>query len=175
MVLLRLGKYFDNKDAMQRKIKTAMAYPIFVLGFVTLMIVVIMTFIIPRFQVIFTQVKGELPAFTRGFMKFYELSRDNVIFLIVGVVAMTVGIIFYNRTPKGHEKLSRGLLKTPLLGKVISQGFISMFCRTMATLLSAGVSVIDALNIMVGMSNNDVIKAAIETLRGYIVEGSNII
>ena len=162
MVLQRLGQYFDNKDAMTRKIKTAMAYPIFVLGFVTLMIVVIMTFIIPRFQVIFTQVKGDLPAFTKGFMKFYEISRDNVIFLILGVAAAVIGVTFYNRTPAGHERISRMLLKIPLLGKVISQGFISMFCRTMATLLSAGVSVIDALNIMVGMSNNEVIKAAIK-------------
>ncbi len=174
IVLMRLGKYFDSRDKLVRKIKGAMAYPIFVFFFVILMVVVIMTFIIPRFRVIFDQLKGELPAFTRGFMSVYDIIMNHAVFVVGVVLIVVITSVFYYKTKKGHARLSRLVLSVPLIGKILTQGFVSMFCRTKSTLLSAGVSVMDALNIVSGMTDNDVIKAAVLNTRGYIVEGSNI-
>ncbi|MHC4498974.1 MAG: type II secretion system F family protein, partial [Planctomycetota bacterium] len=76
--LHRVAEYFDNRDKLAKKIKGAMAYPIFVFTFIVLIVVFIMAFIIPRFSLIFSQFGGELPAFTQGFMWVYDTLRHNV-------------------------------------------------------------------------------------------------
>ena len=174
MVLQRLAQYFDNRDALVRKIKGAMAYPVFVLIFVILMVVVIMTFIIPRFTVIFDQLHGKLPFFTQAFMTVYHGVMGSAIYILLGLGLATAGFVCYFKTARGHERICQYLLKLPFIGKILSQGFISIFCRTMSTLLSAGVSVIDALGILSGMTSNDIIKRAVQSTKGYIIEGSNI-
>ncbi|MHC4912572.1 MAG: type II secretion system F family protein, partial [Planctomycetota bacterium] len=74
-VLRQLAEYFDNRDKLAKKVKGAMAYPVFVIGFIILIVIFIMTFIVPRFEMIFEQFSGELPAFTRGFMGFYDVLK----------------------------------------------------------------------------------------------------
>ena len=82
--------------------------------------------------------------------------------------------ISYCKTKKGHEQFSRFMLKIPVIGKIITQAFVSTFCRTLSTLLSSGVPILEALNILSGMSKNDVIRAAVLRTREHIVEGSSI-
>lgn len=170
----KLAQYFDNRDKLAKKVKGAMAYPVFVLSFIIIIIVFIMAFIVPRFRKIFDQIGGELPAFTRGFMGFYDILAHNILYIIGAIIIFIVSISTLNKTPGGHRMLSKLVLKLPLFGKVLSQAFIVTFCRTTATLLTAGVSVLEAFNILTGMTNNDVIKAAIVHARDYIVGGANI-
>ncbi len=174
-VLRQLAEYFDNRDKLAKKVKGAMAYPVFVIGFIILIVVFIMTFIVPRFQMIFKQFGGELPAFTRGFMGFYDLLKNQGIYIIGLIVLIVVGaVLIYRKSEKGHYAFSRIALLIPFLGKVLSHAFIVMFCRTMATLLGAGVSVLEVLDILATMTNNDIIKAAIMRTREAVVGGSNI-
>ena len=173
--LRRLAVYFDNRDKLGKKVKGAMAYPVFVLGFIILIVIFIMAFIIPRFRVIFDQIKGGLPAFTRAFMGFYDMVRYNLVY-IIGTIAVLVisAVLAHTRTKKGHYIFSKIALKLPLLGKISSQAFVATFCRTMSTLIAAGVSVLEVFDILSVMTNNDIIKAAITRTREQIVEGSNI-
>jgi len=173
-VLHRLAEHFDNRDKLARKVKGAMAYPIFVLGFIVLIAVFIMAFIIPRFRVIFDQIGGNLPAFTRGFMGFYDILYHNLHYIIASVVFLTAFAVVAYKTPNGHYLFSRIILATPLFGKVIRQAFIATFCRTMSTLVAAGVSVLDVFDILSGMTDNDIIKSAVTQTRERIVGGSNI-
>ena len=173
-VLQRLAVYFESRDTLKRKIRGAMAYPVFVFGFVSFMVVVLMTFIIPRFRVIFDQLKGELPVFTKAFMGVYDVIIGKAWLVVLLILLATVLLVAYHRTEKGHARLSRLVLSIPFVGGILRHGFICVFCRTMSTLLMAGVPIIDALNILSGMSNNHVIKSAIVNTRAYIVEGSNI-
>ena len=172
--LRRLAVYFDNRDKLAKKIKGAVAYPIFILVFIVLIVIFIMTFIVPRFRTIFKQIGGELPAFTRGFMAFYDIMANNLIFFIGGIVFLIVFTVLVAKTKGGHYIFSKLVLRLPLFGKIISQGFVTTFCRTMATLLSAGVSVLEVLDVLSGMTNNDIIKAAVVQSRAHIVAGSNI-
>ncbi len=172
--LHKLAEYFDNRDKLAKKVKGAMAYPAFVLIFIILIVVFIMTFIIPRFSIIFDTFGGDLPAFTKAFMGFYDMLHHNIIYIIGFVLALVVSTVFISKTEKGHYLFCRIALATPLLGKVFSQAFIIMFCRTMATLLAAGVSVLEVLDILSTMTRNDIIKAAVVQTRERIVEGSNI-
>ncbi|MCF7956263.1 MAG: type II secretion system F family protein [Phycisphaerae bacterium] len=169
-----LAEFFDSKDKLARKIKSAMAYPAFVIGFIIILMVFIMTFIIPRFQTLFADIGGELPAITRWFMAFYGFVSGNIVYILILMIGAIVGCVFYCNSKLGRGVYSRFVLKVPLIGKIISQGFIVMFCRTFSTLLSAGVSVLDALELLSTMSNNTVISSAITMARSQIVEGSGI-
>jgi len=170
----KLADYFDSRDKLARKVKGAMAYPIFVFTFIVLIVVFIMAFIIPRFRTIFDQLGGELPALTRGFMRFYDILRYNLHFIIGFVLLLIVFGVLVSKTKKGHYLFSRIALVAPLFGKVVNQAFVATFCRTMSTLLAAGVSVLDALDILTGMTGNDIIKSAVVETRKNIVDGSNI-
>jgi type IV pilus assembly protein PilC len=170
----RLAEYYDNRDTLARKVKGAMAYPAFVVGFIIFLVIFIMTFIIPRFKTLFEQIGGDLPVLTKIFIAGYDFVVGNLFymagFFVVGLVSLTL----YFRTPVGWSHLSRFLLKAPLVGKLLAQAFVAMFCRTFATLLSAGVSVLDALEILATMSSNTVIQLALRRTRERIVEGSSI-
>jgi len=173
--LRRLAEYFDNRDKLVKKIQGAMAYPAFVFMFIVLIVIFIMAFIIPRFRVIFNQIGGELPAFTRAFMGFYDMVRYNLVYIIGSLLLVIIFTVFtYTKSKKGHYLFSRIFLALPLLGKIFKQAFIVMFCRTMSTLLASGVSVLEVFNILSGMTNNDIIKSAVVQTQEQIVEGSNI-
>lgn len=170
----KLAKYFDSRDKLARKIKGAMAYPIFVMAFIVIIVIFIMAFIVPRFVTIFDTLGGELPAFTRAFMGFYDILRYNLIYIIGSVSALVTFCVVFNKTKKGHYFFSKTVLRLPLFGSVLSQAFVAIFCKTMSTLLSAGVSVLEVFDVLSGMTSNDVIKSAIVQARENIVEGSNI-
>jgi len=174
IVLRRLAEYFDNRDKLAKKVKGAMAYPLFVLTFIVLIVVAIMTFIIPRFRKIFDQIGGELPAFTQAFMGFYDMLRYNILYIIVSLPLLIIFGVLTSKTKKGHYVFCRIALAIPLLGKVLKGAFIAIFCRTMSTLMAAGVPVLEVFNILSTMTNNDIIKSAIIQSRERLVGGSNI-
>ena len=172
--LSKLAQYFDSRDRLAKKIKGATAYPIFVMCFITLIIIFIMAFIVPRFKSIFDTLGGELPAFTRAFMGFYDILRYNILYIIGSIFALIISCILLSKTKKGHYFFSKAILRIPLLGKVFAQAFIATFCNTMSTLMCAGVSVIEVFDVLTGMTANDIIKSAIVGARENIIEGSNI-
>ncbi len=172
--LYRLASYFDNRDKLKKKVQGAMAYPAFVFIFIILIVLFIMTFIIPRFRVIFDQFGGKLPAFTLGFMGVYDALRLNVVYIIGALLLLIIsGVLFY-KTPKGHYLFCRFALSVPLLGKIFSQAFVAIFCRTMSALLAAGVSVIEVFDILSTMTGNDIIKTAVKQARENVIEGANV-
>jgi len=173
--LRRLADYFENRDQLARKVKGAIAYPVFVLVFIVLIVVFIMAFIIPRFRAIFDQIGGKLPAFTQAFMNFYDNISNNLIAIIGIITFVSIFLVTVTtKTKKGHYWFSRIMLSAPLFGRVFREAFVSIFCRTMSTLLAAGVSVLEVLDILSTMTGNDIIKDAITSTRTNIVQGSNI-
>jgi type IV pilus assembly protein PilC len=170
----KLAGYFDSRDKLARKVKGAMVYPVFVLVFIIIIVIFIMAFIVPRFKKIFEQIGGKLPAFTQGFMDFYDLLRTNLHYIIGFVVLVSVLASVFSKTKKGHHMFSKLALAAPLFGKIISQAFVATFCKTTSTLLASGVSVLDAFSILTGMTDNDIIKAAVVRTRESIVGGSSV-
>lgn len=172
--LQRLGDHFAEKDKLARKVKGAMSYPIFVVVFIFLILVAVMTFIIPRFRTIFDQIDGELPIFTKIFITVYDNIMANSIYGIVIVVSIIVFCGVWNKTDKGRRQFSQLILSIPMIGKIIRQSFYVVFCRTLSTLLVNGVSVLDAFHILSGMTKNTVIQDAVSGTRENIIEGSSI-
>ena len=172
--LQRLADYYANRDKLIRKIRGALIYPIFVVVFIILIVIALMTFIIPRFTTMFDQFQGELPAFTRGFMFVYDSIMYNAHYIIGTVILASFAIYGYSRTTKGHERLCRFALSAPLFGKIKLQGFVAMFCKTLSTLIASGVPILEAFEILAGMTNNDVLKTGILDTRERMVEGTNV-
>ena len=170
----KLAEYFESRDKLAKKVKGAMAYPIFVLSFIIIIVIFIMAFIVPRFRKIFDQIGGTMPAFTRGFMGFYDILHYNLHYIIGLIIVLIVLTTYVSRTKKGHYYFSKLSLTMPLFGNILSQAFVATFCRTTSTLLSSGVSVLEAFTILTGMTDNDIIKSAITKTRENIVGGSNI-
>jgi len=173
-VLRRLGDYYTRRDKFAKKIQTALAYPIFVVSFVFVILIIMMVLIIPRFRLIFSQMGNKLPAFTQTFMNFYDIVASNSLVIIVLLVSFVVLFLVYNKTHEGHMKLCKLALRFPLFGRIASQAFIATFCRTMATLLSAGVSIIESFDILSEMTNNAVIKDAVLHSKENLIEGSGV-
>lgn len=172
----RVAEYFTARDRLARRVKKAVAYPAFVVGFVLFVVVIIMTLIIPRFRVMFEQFgAGELPAFTRGFMGVYDILMSNGLYIVGSVGLVTVGtVLAYKCFSSVHYLLSAFVLRLPLFGKLIKQAFVATLCRTMANLLRGGVSVLEVLDILHGMTTNDVMKSAVSQTKTDIVGGSSI-
>ena len=172
--LHRLAEYFDNRDKLAKKVKGAMAYPIFVFSFIIVIVIFIMAFVVPRFRDIFDQIGGEMPAFTEAFMNVYDMFRNYALHIGGSLALIIIFTVLISKTKKGHYLFSRMALTLPLMGKILSQAFVATFCKTMATLLAAGVSVLEVFDILSTMSSNDVIKSAVTRTREQIVGGSNL-
>lgn len=174
LALRNLAEHFDNRDRIAKKIRGAISYPIFVVCLITLIIIGVMTLIVPRFRAIFNQLGGQLPAFTRAFMGFYDaLCSHLVYFGLAGALVVGGGVVL-SRTQGGHQLLSRLVLRLPLFGRLFTESFVALFCRTVATLLEAGVPILDTLEILRGMTTNDVIGAAIGRVKQHVTGGSNV-
>lgn len=172
--LRSMAEHFDNRDKLAKKVKGAMAYPAFVLVFIVIIVVFLMAFIIPRFTSMFEQMGSELPGFTKGFMAVYEAICSNLHYILGSIVVLIISCVATSRTKRGHYMFSKFALKMPLFGKVFSQAFVAIFCKTMSTLLSSGVSVLEIFDILYTMTGNDVIKEAIAKTREQVVEGTGL-
>ncbi len=173
-ILGRLADYFDRKDELQRKVKKAMAYPAFVVGFVILVLVAMMTLIIPRFMSIFDDFGAKLPAFTKGFMDVYKFTIHNVHWMAGGVTVFILLVMAYNSTASGHRQLSKLWLKLPMFGNIFRYAFVATYGRTMGTLLASGVPVLNALAIIQDMTKNDVIRDVLVRAKEQVSEGVGI-
>ena len=172
--LERLAEHYENRDKLIRKVRGAMAYPAFVVGFIVLIVIVLMTLIIPRFSAMFEEFNGDLPAFTRGFMAVYDSIKNNILYILIVSAGIFMGLVTYGKTKKGHEKFCQLALSTPVFGKIILMAFVAMFCKTLGTLIGAGVSLLDAFQILAGMTNNDLLRNGVLETREKMVEGKNI-
>jgi general secretion pathway protein F len=107
-------------------------------------------------------------------MGVYDMIRYNLVYIIGSLLSMVIFGVLVSKTKKGHYLFCKIVLALPLLGKILREAFVAMFCQTMATLLNAGVSVLEILDILLAMTKNDIIKDSIIRAREQIVEGSDL-
>jgi type IV pilus assembly protein PilC len=172
----RAAEYFTSRDRLARKVKKALAYPLFVVCFVIFVVVIIMTLIIPRFREMFDQFgAGKLPGFTQAFMAVNDVLVNNAVYVVGGVVlGLILAVWAYRHIQSVHYLCSRIALAVPLFGTLLKQAFIAGFCRTMANLLRGGVAVLDVFDIVEEMTSNEVIRDVLKQTRASIVGGSAI-
>ena len=172
--LKRLSEYLEKVEKLRGKIKSAMFYPIFVLIVASIIITGILVFIIPTFQQLYADLGGELPALTQLVINVSNFLRDYIGWFILFLVIVTVGLIQARRIPKFKYLIDYALLKMPILGELILKGSIANFARTLSSMISSGINILDALQISAETSNNEVIKEAILDVKSQVEKGVNL-
>lgn len=173
-ILDRLATYLEKMSNLQKKIKSAMTYPIVVFAIALIITTLMMTFIIPQFAQIFKSLDAKLPAPTQILIDVSYFVRAN--FLLVAIVF--AGIIFaikaMVRTPQGRLAWDRLMLRLPIFGVLLLKSSISKFARTLSTLSKSGVPILNALEIVGSTAGNKVIELAVLDARNSIREGEGI-
>lgn len=107
-------------------------------------------------------------------MAVYHGIASNALYIVAGLAAVVILTILYGKTKSGHRRLGRIMLAIPLFGKIKLQAFVAVFCKTLATLIASGVSVLDAFDILLNMTTNEVLRDGIQKTRERLTEGSSI-
>ncbi len=173
-ILNRLAGYLEKTEALVRKIKGALVYPIVIVVVSVIAMAVLLIFVIPVFAQMFQSFGGDLPLPTKVVMGLSDFLRANIFIILIVVTALIVAFNFYKKTPQGKVVVDRISLKIPVFGDLIQKQTIARFTRTLATLLSSGVNIISALETTAKTSGNAVVEMAIMKARSAIQEGEQI-
>jgi type IV pilus assembly protein PilC len=173
-ILLRLAQFLEKNDAIVRKVKGAMIYPGVILTVAVIAVAVLLIFVIPTFQNMFASVNLELPLPTRIVIGASNLLKHYWWLIIGGIGLGVFALSRYYRTAPGRLQIDALLLKMPVLGDVLRKAAVSRFTRTLGTLISSGVSILDGLEITARTAGNMVIHNAVMESRASIAGGETI-
>jgi type IV pilus assembly protein PilC len=173
-ILNRLSEYMEKAQKLRKQVKSAMTYPIIVLCVAVIVVGVILVFVIPVFQEMFADFGGALPVPTQIVVNLSMFVKSNILYVII---ALVVFVFFFKRfyaTDKGRAFVDDFMLKVPLFGSLLRKVAVAKFTRTLGTMVSSGVPILDALNITAKTSGNKTIEAAIFKTRSAISEGQTM-
>ncbi len=173
-ILMRLATFMEKNDALVRKVKGAMIYPGVIMSVAAIAIIVLLIFVIPVFQSMFASVGLSLPLPTRVVIGLSNLLQGYWWAFGLGGFAAQWGVRKYYATSNGQLIIDRLMLQAPVLGDVLRKSAVSRFTRTLGTLISSGVSILDGLEITSKTAGNRVISDAIMASRSSIAGGDTI-
>lgn len=182
-VLNRLAEFSEKAQRLKRKVKSAMTYPIVVLSIALLVVVFLLTFVIPRFKAMFTEQGRELPMITQTLIDIADALiafvsfRNPVVTIVVlfVIVAVVLAIRFIAKTPAGVYALDNFKVRAPIFGTLVRKVIIARFTRTLGTLISSGVPILQALDIVRDAVGNAVVAKAISKVHSSIKEGESVV
>lgn len=173
-VLLRLARYLEKANALRRKIRGAMIYPALISLVALGGTIFMLTTIVPTFAKLFEEFGATLPLPTRVVLAISAMLQSNFLLIIGFIIALVVGLRFARRSKTGRFRTDKLLLKLPVFGNLLRKTAISRFSRTLSTLLSSGVAILDSLTITAKTAGNLVVQEAVIKARSRIAEGQNI-
>lgn len=174
-ILNRLAAYIEKAMKLKKKVKGAMVYPAVVISVAVLVIAVIMIFVVPTFSKMFTSMGGILPLPTRMVIMLSDFIAGIGGLIVLGViVGIVVSIAQIRKTEKGKRTTDAILLKLPIIGIILKKVAVAKFTRTLGTLISSGVPILDGLEITAKTSGNKVLEYAIMDVRKAVTEGKTL-
>jgi type IV pilus assembly protein PilC len=177
LVLNRLAEFQEKAAKIKNKVVAAMVYPVIVMTMAIAIMGFLLVFIVPKFEAIFHDMLGNrpLPAITTFVITVSRLVQDHWLVIIGGLIALPAGYKFVNRTTPGKSVIDRFKLNLPLFGDLNRKTAISRFSRTLGTLVTSGVPILQALNITRDTAGNMVIARAISQVHDSVKEGESIV
>jgi len=177
IVLTRLAEFQEKSQKIKGKVMTAMIYPVVVLVIAALILTFLLIFIVPKFQKIFEDaLPGRpLPSVTLFVIGCSNLLMQQWYFVIAGIAAIVIGYKVVSSVPAGIAFLDQVALKIPIFGDLTSKTAISRFARTLGTLISSGVPILQALNITRDTAGNSVVANAINKIHDSVKEGESVV
>lgn len=176
VVLQRTAEFLEKAERIKRKVKSAMVYPVVVLVAAVGILIFMLTRVIPKFAEIFQELlEGkQLPALTQFVINLSNTIRQRGLFVLGGIFVIVVVLKMAGRSPRGRFVLDKIKLKSPLFGPLLVKTAVARFARTLGTLMSSGVPVLQALNIVRDTAGNEVIARAIQEVHDSVKEGDTM-
>lgn len=173
-ILQRLANYIEKSVKLKAQVRSALMYPAAVITIAVIVVYIILWKVIPVFATLFESLGGRLPFLTQLIVSISRFIGRFwwLIFLLVG--ASIFAIVQYRRTENGRYQTDRLLLKTPVIGMLLRKIAVARFCRTLATLLSSGVAILESLEITARTAGNAVIQEAVLKVRKEVEEGKTL-
>jgi type IV pilus assembly protein PilC len=173
-ILKRLAVYIEKAVKLKQQVQSAMIYPVAVIVIAAIVVAVILWKVIPTFAALFAGLGAELPLPTRIVIALSNNLIRFAPFLLIGLAAAAYGFRQYYATEKGRRVVDGTLLKVPILGPILRKIAVARFCRTLSTLMTSGVPILDGLDITAKTSGNAVVEDAIMETRKSIERGETI-
>ncbi len=175
-IMNRLANQLEKADKLRRKIRSAFSYPVIVFVIAILVVLLLLYKVIPTFEAMFADMGGgELPAPTQIVIDISEFVQSQFLFIVGGLMAVTGLIIFILRYEPTRAVFDKMLLKAPLFGPLVRKSAVARFTRTLGTMVSSGVPIVDSLEIVANTSGNMTVRDAIMHVRERISEGQNMV
>ena len=170
LVLRDLARYLEWRDQLRHQIRSALAYPCVVLGGILALCILLVTYVLPSFLTIFSELGVELPPFARGMLALSQGLREHAFAVALGALACAGGIWRALRTARGRDAWHGALLRIPLVGRLVTMLEMARFSHNLGVLYAAGIPIVDALHMIRDIVQNvrmrQVVTNALDSLRG---------
>ena len=173
-VLKRLGDFLETSQDLKDYVKSALVYPVFLVCVGGLSIIILMTYVIPKFSIIFSDLGGSMPLSTQLLLSTSDLLRSYWWVLLLIVVGGYIGFRKYQKTPRGRKKVDARKLMLPVLGSFIQKLEVARFTRTLGTLIRSGVPILQALDLVTAIIGNKIISDSLAMVRDRVKEGDRL-
>jgi type IV pilus assembly protein PilC len=173
-VLDQLGDYLDRELETSQKVKSALAYPLIVVGLAITVSVVLVVYVLPKFKTFFASLHAKLPLPTRMLLSFANWISAWGLYVGALVAALAVASVFLVRTPKGKEIKDKAVLKIPVIGGLIHTAIIERFCRLLSSMTIAGVALPEAVAVTTAATNNTVFRRGLTEARAAMMRGEGL-
>ena len=173
-ILNRLAQYMEKAMALKGKVKSAMIYPSTIVSVALVVVIFLLVFVIPTFKSMFEGFGAALPLPTEIVLAMIRIVRGYFLYGVGVIVALIVSLRMWYKTPAGKLAIDSFMLKTPVFGVLIRKVAVAKFTRTLGTLISSGVAILDGLDITARTAGNKVVELAVQRTRASIAEGKTI-
>ena len=173
-ILNRLAVFMEKAMKLKSKVKGAMVYPASILGIAVIVLAILLTYVIPTFKKMFEGFGGTLPAPTQFVITLSEWTQANILYLFFGTVGTIFALYRIYKTEKGRRAIDGFMLKIPVVGDLIRKVSVARFTRTLGTMISSGVPILEALDVVASTAGNKVVEDSILKTKAHISEGKTI-
>jgi type IV pilus assembly protein PilC len=173
-ILNRLAQYMEKAMSLKKKVKSAMIYPSTIVSVAVVVVIFLLVFVIPTFKAMFDGFGAALPLPTQIVLEASRIVRSYFLVGLAVIVGVLFGVKWWYGTEAGRKKIDAFLLKTPVFGILIRKVAVAKFTRTLGTLISSGVAILDGLDITARTAGNKVVEHAVLRTRASIAEGKTI-
>ena len=173
-ILVKLAEFLEKAEKLKKQVKSALTYPVIVVFVGIVVIFGLMTFVVPQFVGMLKESNQEIPWVTQVVMDTSAFFQNYTLLLIAGLVAAFMLFVNFIKTKEGKQAWDRFTMRAPLFGGLVIKGNLGAFTRTLATMLAAGVPIIDSLEICIDTLDNTQIAKDLTKVRKAVIEGKSI-
>lgn len=174
LMLKRVANHMEKMENLKRKVRSAMIYPSIIVVVAVLVTIVLLVFVIPTFEKLFRDVGMGLPLPTQMVINLSKFTKANFPYALAALIGIALGLRYYYKTENGRLVIDSLLLKFPVLGILFRKVAIARFARTLATLVTSGVPILEALEIVSATAGNRKVEKAIREARSQLQEGQSL-